>query len=70
LFELKGGWCLTINIEALTKQLVSMRAQIDAALFLLHVERPCQHEQKLVLTVMGGKEEWTCKKCQFHFKEE
>lgn len=60
-----------MNMEALKHQLISMRAQIDAALFLLQEHEPtCKHEVRLNLATLGGPNEWICKDCDFHFKEE
>ncbi|WP_134705093.1 hypothetical protein [Ammoniphilus sp. YIM 78166] len=61
-----------MNKEALINQLYSMRAQIDAALFLLHEEpseSKCSHQNRLNLTTMGGPEHWECKSCGFEYKE-
>lgn len=59
-----------VNKEVLYNQLISTRAAIDAALSLLMADDACSHENRKSLTTMGGKEEWICKSCGFHFKEE
>lgn len=72
--ELKYQGGLTINKQALINQLVSMRAAIDACLFLLQEEEindECNHpeQHRLNLTTMGGKEHWSCKVCGYEYIE-
>lgn len=59
-----------LNKNALINMLYAMRAQIDGALFLLHEgESPCDHQNRINYTTMGGPEHWECKKCGFEYKE-
>ncbi len=58
-----------MNKQALINQLLSMRAQIDAALFLLTENDQCEHKNRINLTAMGGPEEWQCQDCGYHYKE-
>lgn len=68
-----------INKDALAKQLISLRAAIDAALLLLGFDQgekdyqlQCDHPKRdrKVLTTMGGPEHWICQNCGFEYKEE
>lgn len=62
--------------QAIINQLISMRAQIDSALFLLsegdEPEAECTHpeDQRRSFTTMGGPVHWECKICDYVFKEE
>lgn len=62
------------NRATLLKQLIAMRGQIDAAIYVLvdaeeeDVEQPkCQHppDKRRNLTVMGGPERWVCNVCGY-----
>lgn len=59
------------NKEAIINQLISIRASIDACLFLLQGEKDkqCEHpkEFRIDFTTMGGKEHWQCDKCGFEY---
>jgi hypothetical protein len=60
-----------MNQEALMNMLLSMRAQIDAALFLLQKDgQGCEHKNLLNLSTMGGPEKWICKDCNFEYTGE
>lgn len=62
-----------MNKDALINQLVSMRATIDACLYMLQDDDDdkCKHpkESRLNLTTMGGKTHWQCQKCGFEYIE-
>lgn len=63
---------IEINKDALINQLVSMRASIDACLYMLKEEEEgCNHpkEFRIDYTTMGGKEHWKCQKCGFEYIE-
>lgn len=68
-----------MNQRALAQQLLSMRAQIDAALFLLSGEQApeptpeqpeCEHRNRQSRTVMGGPTRWICTDCSYEHEDQ
>jgi hypothetical protein len=66
-----------ISQDALVQQLISMRAQIDAILTIIHDEDDeentsgeCNHEKRLSLTTLGGATHWVCKDCGYEYRED
>lgn len=59
--------------RALVSQLIGIRSSIDAILYALEEEqkeKECPHKNKLNLSTFDGGEEWICKDCNYHYKEE
>lgn len=60
----------------MVNQLLSIRASIDACLFILEEEgnyddEVCRHpyEHRIDLSTMGGKDSWKCKVCGYIWVE-